>query len=68
MRNSDKPSKPLINFRHDPKIKDLVEEKAIESNILPAAMSRIIFNAGLKNMYGIEIKGNQIVSPLDDAH
>jgi hypothetical protein len=63
MSDSQKTEKPLISFRHDPDVKELVLKKAEKSNISPATMARLIFNAGLTAMYKVEIKGNKMISP-----
>jgi len=50
-----------IGFRHTESVKTKLAELCRDENLRPGDLLRLIFNAGLKARYDIEIKGNQIV-------
>ena len=53
-------AKVAINMRHAKEIRDHVDKIAGEQNLNPSVLYRQIFNAGLKSLYGIEVKNNKM--------
>lgn len=51
-----------ISFRHSKSVKIKTIEISQEENLGIADTHRKIFNAGLKSLYGITVRGNQIVN------
>lgn len=50
-----------ISFRHSPSVREKIIELAYEHNMSEADMNRQLINAGLKAVYDIEVRGNQVV-------
>jgi hypothetical protein len=57
----------LVSFRTGHSIIKFVDDAAVQENRSPAAQSRHIYNAGLKALYGVEIRGNEIVEKVSHA-
>lgn len=51
-----------ITFRHSESVKAKTAEISREENLRIADINRKIFNAGLSSLYGVKIRGNQVVS------
>jgi hypothetical protein len=70
---SNKEKKPtrfadkLVSFRTGQSIIEHIDTSATQENRSSAAQSRYIFNAGLKALYGVEIRGNEIVEKVSHA-
>ena len=55
-----KDPRQTITFRVSPKIKKLLIESAAKQNLDPSDVFRLTLNAGLKELYGIDVIGNEI--------
>lgn len=50
-----------IPLRHSESVNEFLNEQSAKENIPLAVLYRKVFNAGLKSLYGLEIRNNQIV-------
>ena len=61
--NETNPREKIENLpmRHYRSVKAFADKKAREESIPPSVLYRLIFNAGLKARYGVDIIDNRIV-------
>ena len=52
----------VIQFRTGSNLKAEIDNLAKAENLKPVDISRKAFNAGLEQLYGLEIKNNELVS------
>ena len=50
-----------FGFRHSESVKTKLSELCNQENLKQGDLLRLIFNTGIKERFGIEIRGNQIV-------
>ena len=56
-----KKARETITFRVSPKIKAMMVESARKQNLDPSDVFRLTLTAGLKELYGVNVLGNEIV-------
>lgn len=64
-KNDNKPPKKtsvVIQFRTGSTIKEKIEQLAEQENLEAADISRKIYNAGLKHIYGLDVRGNELAA------